>query len=224
MNRIHTDRKGNQSLRFSKIIALRSKVLCRETVFRSAGQRESRFFRKHTVRVVPGRLRPSGSSERGGVACRSVGRKGGSVRPVRYSGGVADVPGRASGEETGERALRFRGGRAVVSGILFATVRFRFPWGGRGLSAGRYIRTPSSSADPAGGDGRQMPGRYVSDRRFFRRSVSCALHSAAVPIRSARDPEKGAVALVYMCRTRAGFRHGCDTYGGTVNRPRPIYG
>ena len=179
MNRIHTDRKGNQSLRFSKIIALRSKVLCRE------------------ASALPA------SSERGGVACRSVGRRGGPVCPVRYSGGVADVPGRASGEETGERALRFRGGRAVVSGMLFATVRFRFPWGGRGLSAGRYIRTPSSSADPAGGDGRQMPGRYVSDRRFFRRSVSCALHSAAVPIRSARDPEKGAVALVYMCRTRA---------------------
>ncbi len=204
MNRIHTDRKGNQSLRFSKIIALRSKVLCRETVFRSAGRREKRFFGSiRSVSSPDASALPASSGRGGAVARRSVGRRGGPVCPVRYSGGVADVPGRASGEETGERALRFRGGRAVVSGMLFATVRFRFPWGGRGLSAGRYIRTPSSSADPAGGDGRQMPGRYVSDRRFFRRSVSCALHSAAVPIRSARDPEKGAVALVYMCRTRA---------------------
>ena len=212
MNRIHTDRKGNQSLRFSKIIALRSKVLCRETVFRSAGRRESRFFRKHTVRVVPGRLRPSGQFGTGGawLAVLSVEREDRFV-PC----GIPAALQTCRDEPPEKRPAN--GPCASEADVLSFPESFsrRYASGSRGAVGDCRPAVASALHHPPPTRRAATVGKCRDDTcpiaAFFGAACRALCIRRPVPIRSARDPEKGGCCLsifvAHPRRFRARVRH-----------------
>ncbi len=128
-----TDRKGNQSLRFSKIITLRSKVLCREAVFRFAGPRENRCAPgERTYGLSPPEpplfLLAAGNGVRPRLAAPSAGAKGGPVRCDMSRTMRRRGPERFSVGENGNGTMHFRGGRAYrFEHLCFATIRLLVP-------------------------------------------------------------------------------------------------
>lgn len=226
MNRIHTDRKGNQSLRFSKIIALRSKVLCRETVFRSAGRREKRFFGSIRSVSSPDASALPASSGRGGpwLAVLSVEGEG---RFVRY--GIPAALQTCRDEPPEKRPAN--GPCASEADELSFPESFsrRYASGSRGAVGDCRPAVASALHHPPPTRRAATVGKCRVDTcpiaAFFGAACRALCIRRPVPIRSARDPEKGGCCLsIYVSHPRRKSGTGATRMGGTVNRPRIIYG